>query len=84
MKDYRKKNYNFILDLDLMCDALQELSDLSLQDRDMDLYRANKKMEAILQFFMKDEWFRDHITKMSLKLLKICDFRGILFMGKIT
>ncbi|XP_050507956.1 E3 SUMO-protein ligase KIAA1586-like [Diabrotica virgifera virgifera] len=36
----------FILDLGLMCDALQELSDVSeeLQHRDLDLFRANKKL----------------------------------------
>ena len=43
----------FLLDLGLMCDALQELSELSLdlQDRNMDLYNANKKIKMLVQVF---------------------------------
>ena len=43
----------FLLDLKLMCDALQELSELSLdlQDRNMDLYKANKKIKMLVQVF---------------------------------
>ena len=43
----------FLLDLGLMCDALQELSELSLdlQDRNMDLYKANKKIKMLVQVF---------------------------------
>ena len=35
----------FIIDLGLMCDALHELSELSLdlQDRNIDLYKTNNK-----------------------------------------
>jgi hypothetical protein len=38
----------FVLDLGLMCDALQELSELSLdlQHRDIDLYKADKKIKT--------------------------------------
>ena len=43
----------FLLDLGLMCDALQELSELSLdlQDRNMDLFKANKKIKMLVQVF---------------------------------
>ena len=43
----------FIMDLGLMCDALQELSELSidLQERNMDLYKANQKIKALVQVF---------------------------------
>jgi hypothetical protein len=43
----------FLLDLGLMCDALQELSELSLdlQERDMDLYRASKTTENTVKIF---------------------------------
>jgi hypothetical protein len=41
--------------LGLVCDALQGLFDLSfhLQEGSMDLYRANKKIEAFVQLFYK-------------------------------
>lgn len=44
---------NFLLDLGLMCDALQELSELSLvlQERRINLYRANKKIQTVVQLF---------------------------------
>lgn len=43
----------FVLDLGLMCDALQELSELSLdlQDRKLDLYIANQKIKTVVQVF---------------------------------
>ena len=43
----------FLLDLGLMWDALQELSELSLdlQDRNMDLFKANKKIKMLVQVF---------------------------------
>ncbi|XP_065675613.1 E3 SUMO-protein ligase KIAA1586-like [Hydra vulgaris] len=41
----------FLMDLGLMCDALQELSELSLdlQERNIDLYKANQKIKALVQ-----------------------------------
>ncbi|XP_050508962.1 E3 SUMO-protein ligase KIAA1586-like [Diabrotica virgifera virgifera] len=44
----------FILDLGLMCDALQELSDVSeeLQHRHFDLFRANKKLQILMNTFV--------------------------------
>ncbi len=43
----------FVLDLALMCDALQELSELSLdlQNRDISLISANQKIENLVQIF---------------------------------
>jgi len=43
----------FVLDLALMCDALQELAGLSLdlQDRKLDLYVANQKIKTVVQVF---------------------------------
>lgn len=43
----------FILDLALMCDALQELSELSLelQSRNINLYTAHQKIKLQTQFF---------------------------------
>lgn len=44
----------FVLDLALMCDALQELSEVSeeLQNRDIDLFRANKKLQILANTFV--------------------------------
>jgi hypothetical protein len=43
----------FISDMGLMCNALQELSELSLklQDRKINLYQANVKVRALVQIF---------------------------------
>ena len=43
----------FVLDLALLCDALQELSELSLdlQNRDISLMSANQKIENVVQIF---------------------------------
>lgn len=44
----------FVLDLALMCDSLQELSEVSeeLQHRDVDLFRANKKLKILANTFV--------------------------------
>jgi hypothetical protein len=43
----------FILDLGLMCDVLQELSELSLelQDRNINLYQTDVKVRDLVQIF---------------------------------
>jgi hypothetical protein len=43
----------FILDLGLMCDALQEFSELilELQDRNINLYQADVKVRALVRIF---------------------------------
>ena len=45
----------FVMDLGLMCDALQELSELSLdlQQRNMNLYKANQKIKSLVQVFVE-------------------------------
>lgn len=47
----------FVLDLGLMCDALQELSELSLdlQERHINLYNADKKIRNLIQVFFQRE-----------------------------
>jgi hypothetical protein len=54
----------FLLDLGLMCYAFQELSEVSLdlQECDMDLYRASKKIENIVKIFGGRK--KCHIVKM--------------------
>lgn len=44
----------FVLDLALMCDALQDLSEISeeLQHQDVDLFRANKKLQILVNTFI--------------------------------
>ena len=53
--DLKRKSTSteFLLDLGFMCDALQELSELSLdlQDRHMYLYKPNKKIKMLVQVF---------------------------------
>jgi hypothetical protein len=43
----------FVLDLGIICDALQELSELSLelQDRNINLYQADVKVRGLVQIF---------------------------------
>lgn len=43
----------FVLDLALMCDAFQELTELSLdlQDRKLNLYIANQKIKTVVKVF---------------------------------
>ena len=47
----------FLLDLGLMCDAFQELSELKLdlQERNIDLYRLDQKIKALAQVF-EERW----------------------------
>jgi hypothetical protein len=55
MKDCQRKlqHWEFVLNLGLMCDALQELSELSLQlqKRNINLYSANNKIKRLAQVF---------------------------------
>lgn len=48
-------SFEFVLDLGLMCDALQELSELSLdlQERNIDLYKADRKIKNTIQLFQE-------------------------------
>ncbi|XP_030046369.1 E3 SUMO-protein ligase KIAA1586-like [Microcaecilia unicolor] len=67
----------FVLDLGLMCDALQELSELSLdlQERNMDLYRANNKIKSLIQIFEERKqnpgpYYKTSITAASRLIFK--------------
>ena len=67
----------FVLDLALMCDAVQELSELSLelQDRSVDLHSANQKIKSLVQVFKEDELNRDRTMKLPPKLQRAISFR---------
>ena len=75
----------FLLDLGLMCDALQELSELSLdlQNRNMDLYKANKKIKMLVQFLKKEDRTVDPIINALLLLYVIFAFVEFYFTKKI-
>ena len=80
----RKSTFTeFLLDLGLMCDALQELSELSLdlQDRNMDLYKANKKIKMLVQVF--EERSVDTIINALLLLYVIFAYVEFYFTKKI-
>jgi len=69
----------FVLDLRLMCDALQELSELSLdlQERDMNLYRADQKIKALVQVFEERQIFPGPYYKIAATAADNNLFRGV-------
>ena len=69
----------FLLDLGLMCDALQELSELSLdlQDRNMDLYKANKKIKMLVQVFEERRQNCGPYYKCAVAAVRDLRFRGV-------
>jgi hypothetical protein len=74
----------FLLDLGFMCDALQELSELSLdlQECGMHLYRASKKMENIVKKFEeRKKCHRPHYEN-SITALTCLTFKGIALHRK--
>ena len=74
----------FLLDLGLMCDALQELSELSLdlQDRNMDLYKANKKIKMLIQVFEERRQNCGPYYKCAVAAVRDLRFRGVLLHEK--
>ena len=74
----------FLLDLGLMCDALQELSELSLdlQERDMDLYKANQKIRALVQVFEERRQNVGPYYKCASAAAHELYFRGVLLHKK--
>ena len=74
----------FLLDLGLICDTLQELSELSLdlQDWNMDLYKANKKIKILVQVF--EERRQNCGPYYKCAVATVCDlrFRGVLLHEK--
>ena len=75
----------FLLDLGLMCDTIQELSELSLdlQDRNMDLYKANKKIKMLVQVFEKRRQNCGPYYKCAVAAVRDLRFRGVLLHEKI-
>ena len=63
----------FMMDLGLMCDALHELSELSLdlQERNMDLYKANKKKQHLYKSLRKKYKKQAHIINVQPLLPRI-------------
>ena len=74
----------FLLDLGFMCDALQELSELSLdlQDRHMDLYKPNKKIKMLVQVFEKRRQNCGPYYKCAVAAVRDLRFRGVLLHEK--
>ncbi|XP_066475289.1 E3 SUMO-protein ligase KIAA1586-like [Tiliqua scincoides] len=74
----------FSLDLELMCDALQELSELSLdlQDRNIDLYKANKKIKILVQVFEERRQNPGPYYKCAVAAVHDLHFHGVLLHAK--
>lgn len=69
----------FILDLGLFCDALQELSELSLdlQERDIDMYKAHCKIECLLDVCRMRSTVPGTYYKTALEAAGIMQFKGV-------
>ena len=67
-----------------MCDALQELSELSLdlQDRNMDLYKENKKIKMLVQVFEERRQNCGPYYKCAVAAVRNLRFRGVLLHKK--
>jgi hypothetical protein len=68
-------NIDFILDLALMCDVLQELAELSteLHARDITLYSAHRKITNQLKLFDKRKTNMGPYYLEALKAEKVLD-----------
>jgi hypothetical protein len=66
------------LDLGLICDVLQELSELSLdlQERNIDLHKAHSKIECLLMYVRREGLFQVLNCKKSLEAAKNLEFKG--------
>ena len=69
----------FVLDLGLMCDALQELSELSLdlQERNIDIYRADQKIKAVIQIFEERQIIPGPYYKIAATAVDSNLFKGV-------
>ena len=67
-----------------MCDALQELSELSLdlQERNMDLYKANKKTTALVQVFEEKIQKAGAYYKRATAAAQNLSFHGVVLQTK--
>jgi hypothetical protein len=66
----------FILDIGLMCDPLEELSDLRLdiQEHSIVLYRAGQKLKVLVQMFEEIQVIPGPHCKYTTKIAKISAF----------
>jgi hypothetical protein len=69
----------FVLDLGLMCDALQELSLLSLelQKRNINLYSANNKIKRLAQVYEERRAYPGQYYKISTTAANCLIFQGV-------
>jgi hypothetical protein len=69
----------FVLDLGLMCDALQELSELSLelQKCNINLYSANNKIKCLAQVFKERRVYSGQYYKISTTAGNCLIFQGV-------
>jgi hypothetical protein len=69
----------FVLDLGLMCDALQELSELSLelQKSNINLYRANNKIKRLAHVFEERRVYPGQYYKISTTAVNCLIFQGV-------
>jgi hypothetical protein len=76
----------FLLDLALMCDALQELSELSLdlQNRNVNLYIANRKINELVQVFEERKQNFGPYYKCAAAAISNLHFRGVLLHEKVS
>lgn len=76
---------NFVLDLGLMLDALQELSELSLdlQERNMDMYKANIKIESLVKVFEKRKKIPGTAYKQAQQAVQNLKFCGVSLHQKV-
>jgi hypothetical protein len=70
-----------ILDFGLMCDSLQELSELTLdlQERNIVMYIASKKSKLLFKFLKNEEEYQVFIMKIQEKASTNVVFRGSHF-----
>lgn len=70
---------SFVLDLSLMCDALQELSEISeeLQHRDVDLFQANKHLQILCNTFTARKDKPGTFYEQALTAVNNKEFMGI-------
>jgi hypothetical protein len=74
----------FVLDSGLMCGALQELSELSLelQKRNINLYSANNKIKRLTQVFEDRRVYPTQYYKISPTAANCLNFQGVRIYKK--
>jgi hypothetical protein len=74
----------FVLDLGLMCDTRQKLSELSLelQKCNINLYSANNKIKRLAQVFEEGRVYPRQYYKISTTAANCLIFQGVPFFQK--